>query len=162
MSLTSRPTERGNSGECVGCAWNVIASHIPCIMVQKGKMETYGPKFLFLASIYRFVCGYILCIVCIVKSIGMALRDEWWNILVGCLVFSQEWFSKWEAKTKTGNIDHSNSICPQEHETSNRWLLTSSVVLLWNGGCGNTFSSLVRYVTPVLLSLWGTFWQYPR
>jgi hypothetical protein len=24
----SRPTERGNSGECVGCAWsNVIASH---------------------------------------------------------------------------------------------------------------------------------------
>jgi hypothetical protein len=31
--------------------------------VQWGKTETYGPKFLFLASIYCFVCGYILCIV---------------------------------------------------------------------------------------------------
>jgi hypothetical protein len=29
--------------------------------VQRGKTETYGTKFLFLASIYRFVCGYILC-----------------------------------------------------------------------------------------------------
>jgi hypothetical protein len=28
-----------------------------------GKVETYGPKFQFLASIYRFVCGYILRIV---------------------------------------------------------------------------------------------------
>jgi hypothetical protein len=30
--------------------------------VHRGKTETHGPKFRFLATIYRFVCEHILCI----------------------------------------------------------------------------------------------------
>jgi hypothetical protein len=52
--------------------------------VQRGKTETYGPKFLFLASIYRFVCVYILCVVP-----KLNLRVHWrhqpWN---GCIKYT--------------------------------------------------------------------------
>jgi hypothetical protein len=34
------------------------------------------------------------------KSIGMELRDEWCNILVGCLVFLQEGFENGMQKPK--------------------------------------------------------------
>jgi hypothetical protein len=40
MSLTLRPTERGNSSECVGCAWsNVIASHMWCRGAKRKHMD---------------------------------------------------------------------------------------------------------------------------
>jgi hypothetical protein len=50
--------------------------------VQRGKTETNGLKFLFLASIYRYVCGNILCIVH--KWNLLVWSYEWWNILVRC------------------------------------------------------------------------------
>jgi hypothetical protein len=46
-------------------------------------------------------CVWIHTVYCTqVKSIGMELRDEWWNILVGCLVVSQEGFQNGMQKSK--------------------------------------------------------------
>jgi hypothetical protein len=67
--------------------------------VQRGKTETYGPKFLFLASIYRFVCGYILCIV---HKWYLSMSGETFWSVFGFLT-RKIW--KWDAKTKVGNID---------------------------------------------------------
>jgi hypothetical protein len=71
--------------------------------VQRGKTETYGPKFLFLASIYRFVCGYILCIV------------HKWNLLVWSYKMSGEtfWSGVWFSHKKDFKMGCKNQNCHQ-------------------------------------------------
>jgi hypothetical protein len=54
--------------------------------VQKGKMETYGPKFLYLMpSIYRFVCGY-----CVLYTWNLSV---WSYKMSGETFWSGVWFS---------------------------------------------------------------------
>jgi hypothetical protein len=63
------------------CGLCMNQRHSVTHVVQRGKTETYGPKFLFLASIYRFVCRGILCIV------------HKWNLSVWSYVTSP-WFKQ--------------------------------------------------------------------
>jgi hypothetical protein len=70
--------------------------------VQRGKTETYGTKFLFLASIYRFVCGYIMCIVHKWNWYGATRWVVKHSGRVSGFLTRRIW--KWDAKTKTGNI----------------------------------------------------------
>jgi hypothetical protein len=66
--------------------------------VQRSITETYGPKFLFLASIYRFECGYTLCIV------------HKWNLSVWSYEMSGEtfWSGAWFSYKKDLKIGCKN------------------------------------------------------
>jgi hypothetical protein len=55
-------------------------------------METYGPKFLFLASLYRFVCG---CILCIAHKLNLSV---WSYKMSGETFWSGVWFSHEDLK----------------------------------------------------------------
>jgi hypothetical protein len=47
------------------------------------------------SGIHISLCLWLHTVYCTqVKSISMELWDEWWNILVGCLVFLHEGFEK--------------------------------------------------------------------
>jgi hypothetical protein len=85
------------------CGLCMKQRHCVTHAVQRGKTETYGPKFLFLASIYRFVCGYILCIV---HKWNYRYGATRWVVKhsgrVSGFLTRRIW--KWDAKTKTGNI----------------------------------------------------------
>jgi hypothetical protein len=86
-SLTSRPTERGNSGACDGCAWsNFIVSHLRCRGAKRKCMV-----WNVCSGVHISFCVHtVYCTQ--VTVIGMDLQDEWCNILVGYLIFSQEGF----------------------------------------------------------------------
>jgi hypothetical protein len=67
--------------------------------VQRRKTETWSE--ISVSGVHISLCVWIHTVYCTqVKSIGMELRDEWWNILVGCLVFLQEGFENGMQKPK--------------------------------------------------------------
>jgi hypothetical protein len=68
--------------------------------VQRGKTETQWPE-ISVSGVHISLCVWIHTVYWTqVKSISMELQDEWCNILVGCLVFSQEGFQNGMQKPK--------------------------------------------------------------
>jgi hypothetical protein len=66
-SLTSCPTERGNSGECVSCAWSNVITHSVTPAVQRGKNgNIMARNFCFWRPyIALYVDTYCVILVCI-------------------------------------------------------------------------------------------------
>jgi hypothetical protein len=87
--------------------------------VQRGKMETYAPKFLFLASIYILLCVWMY-ILCIVHKCNLSV---WSYNMSGETFWSGVWFSyKKDLKMGCKNQNCIGNIDP---------LLTLTCLLHW-------------------------------